>query len=63
MAATRGGTAKPRGKRMAQEPDDSSKRPESGNGLTNLQWALVFVAVTLGMVVLKTVLRQYGIEW
>jgi hypothetical protein len=48
---------------MGQEPDDSSKPPQPTNGFTNLQWALAFVAVTLGMIVLKTVLRQYGIEW
>ena len=48
---------------MGQEPDEPSKRPQPGNGLTTLQWALVFIAVTLGMVVLKTILRQYGIEW
>jgi len=48
---------------MGQEPDESSKPPQAANGFTTLQWALVFVAVTLGMVVLKTILRQYGIEW
>jgi hypothetical protein len=48
---------------MGQEPDDPSKRPEPAGGFTTFQWALAFVAVTLGMIVLKTVLRQYGIEW
>jgi hypothetical protein len=46
---------------MGQEPDP--KRPEPSNGLTTFQWALAFIAVTLGMIVAKTVLRQYGIEW
>ena len=48
---------------MGQETDDPSKRPEPASGFTTLQWALIFVAVTLGMVVLKTILRRYGIEW
>jgi len=48
---------------MGKDQGDPSKQPEPGNGLTTMQWALAFVAVTLGMVVAKTVLRQSGIEW